>query len=356
MKKTLTNLLFLTVFVLGASFTYAQRTVTGTVTDAKTGDALIGANVLVKGSSTGTITDIDGSYSISTAVGSVLVFSYTGYANQEAAVGASGNIDIALAEGALLDEVVVVGYGTQKKRDVTGAVASLKEKEFNQGIVTSADQLLQNRVAGVNMINNSGQPGGAATVKIRGNNSIRAGASPLYVVDGVPLDGRTAKASLLSSDLGSIANSNPLNFINPSDIASIDVLKDASSAAIYGSRASNGVILITTKKAKSGAPKVDLNIGFGTSSVLKKYDVLTGDEYRAALTRYSLSSGDGRSTVDAFDEITQNGSNQNYNLSVGGGSDNSTYRFSAGYQDVRGVVKETGIKRYTDHLLPTLNY
>jgi len=255
MKRTLTQLMFLLVFVLGASSTYAQRTVSGKVTDGKTGDPLIGANILVKGTSNGTITDLDGMYSLSVAEGSTLVFSYTGYANQEVVVGTSGNIDIALAEGSVLDEVVIVGYGSQKKRDVTGSVASLKEKDFNQGIVTSADQLLQNRVAGVNIINNSGQPGGQATVKIRGNNSIRAGANPLYVIDGVPLDGRTAKAGLLATDIGAIANSNPLNFLNPSDIANIDVLKDASSAAIYGSRASNGVILITTKKAKAGAPK-----------------------------------------------------------------------------------------------------
>jgi TonB-linked SusC/RagA family outer membrane protein len=348
MKRTLTQLMFLLVFVLGASSTYAQRTVSGKVTDGKTGDPLIGANILVKGTSNGTITDLDGMYSLSVAEGSTLVFSYTGYANQEVVVGTSGNIDISLAEGSVLDEVVIVGYGSQKKRDVTGSVASLKEKDFNQGIVTSADQLLQNRVAGVNIINNSGQPGGEATVKIRGNNSIRAGASPLYVVDGVPLDGRTAKASVgLSTELGSIANSNPLNFINPSDIASIDVLKDASSAAIYGSRASNGVILITTKKAKAGAPKVDFGVSLGTSSILKKYDVLTGDEYRGALTKYGLTSGDGKGNVDAFDEILQSGSTQNYNISIGGGSETSTYRFSGGYQDIKGIIKESGIKRYT---------
>lgn len=348
MKRTLTKFMFLLVLVLGVSHTYAQRSVSGKVTDAKTGDPLIGANVLVKGTSTGTITDLDGMYTINAAVGTTLVFSYTGYSNQEAVVGASGNIDVSLQEGSVLDEVVIVGYGSQKKRDVTGAVASLKERDFNQGVVTSADQLLQNRVAGVNIINNSGQPGGEATVKIRGNNSIRAGASPLYVVDGVPLDGRTAKASLsLSGDLGRIASSNPLNFINPSDIASIDVLKDASSAAIYGSRASNGVILITTKKAKTGAPKVDLGVSLGTSSVLKKYDVLTADEYRGALTKYGLTSGDGKGSVDAFDQITRNGINQNYNISIGGGTETSTYRFSGGYQDIQGIIKESGIKRYT---------
>ncbi len=350
MTKTLTKLLFFMVFVLGISATYAQRMVTGMIKDAKTGEALIGASILVKGTTTGTITDIDGSYSLKAPVGSTLVVSYTGYPEKEMLVGESGNMDFSMEEGALLDEVVVVGYGTQKKRDVTGSIASLKEKDFNQGVITSADQLLQNRVAGVNIINNSGQPGGETTVKIRGNNSIRAGASPLYVIDGVPLDGRTAKALLLSTNLGAVANSNPLNFINPSDIASIDVLKDASSSAIYGSRASNGVILVTTKKAKNGAPVVDFGISLGTATILKKYKVATADEYRGALKKYNLPSGDGKSSVDAMDEILRNGTTQNYNFSVGSGSENATYRFSAGYQDIKGILKDSGLKRYTGSL------
>ena len=346
MKKLFQNCLVLSFVLFLGSYTYGQRTVTGTILDAETNEPLIGANVLIKGFDTGTIADIDGAFSVNMPEGAnTLVISYAGYTDQEIDVTGTSNVNIALESGELLDEIVVVGYGAIKKRDVTGSVASLKEDDFNRGVNISADQLLQGRVPGVNMINNSGQPGGAATVKIRGNNSIRAGADPLYVVDGVPLDGRTPKAALISTDIGVIENSNPLNFLNPSDIASIDVLKDASAAAIYGARAANGVILITTKKAQTGEPQVNFNTSFGTSSVAKKYDVLTGDEYRDALAAYGLE-GDGGSSVDAFDAITRSGTIQNYNLSIGTGGDDSRVRFSAGYQNVQGVLKESGIKRY----------
>ncbi len=346
MKKLSTLLSIVVFFVLISVSADAQRTVSGVITDAGSGEALIGATVVPLGSSLGTITDIDGSYTLSVPDGvDAIVVSYTGYDSQTIAITGS-TMNVSLAAGQFLDEVVVIGYGTVKKRDVTGSVASLKSEDFNKGVMISSDQLLQGRVAGVNVVNNSGQPGGQATVKVRGNNSIRAGADPLYVVDGVPLDGRTAKAGLISSDIGNIANSNPLNFLNPSDIASIEVLKDASSAAIYGARASNGVILINTKKAREGEMDVNFNASFGTSSILKKYEVLSGDQYRQALSDYELTSGDGGSSVDAFDEILRNGSVQNYNLSIGTGGEDSRVRFSAGYQDVEGIVKETGIKRY----------
>ncbi len=350
MKNLFTFLSFVVFFVLlAATQSDAQRTVSGVVTDAENGDPLIGASIVALGTAQGVITDLDGRYNLILPEGvNAVTVSYTGYETKELTV--EGNeLNVSLSPGALLDEVVVVGYGTVRKRDLTGSVASLKEEDFNKGIVISADQLLQGRVPGVNIVNNSGQPGGLATVKIRGNNSIRAGADPLYVVDGVPLDGRTPKASLINSDIGTIANSNPLNFLNPSDVASIEVLKDASSAAIYGSRASNGVVLITTKKARQGKTDVNFNATWGTSSVLKEYDILTGDEYRSALSAYQLN-GDGGSTVDAFDAITRSGSTQNYNLSVGNASENSSIRFSAGYQDIRGIVEETGIKRYSGTL------
>ncbi len=351
MKKLFTNVFLLFCFVLLAGSSYAQRTITGVITDRETSESLIGANVLVKGTTVGTITDIDGSFSLDVpADADVLVISYAGYSDQEITIGESSVVNVALGAGALLDEIVVVGYGAVKKRDLTGSVASLKEDDFNKGVVISSDQLLQGRVPGVNVINNSGQPGGQATVKVRGNNSIRAGADPLYVVDGVPLDGRTAKAGLLTTDIGNIENSNPLNFLNPSDIASIDVLKDASAAAIYGARASNGVIQITTKKAREGDVQMNFNVSAGVSNVLKKYDVLDAAGYRSALNQYGLTSGDGGGSSDAFDEITRNGNIQNYNFSVGTGGENARVRFSAGYQNVQGVIKESGIKRYSGTL------
>ena len=345
--KKLCTFLGLTLFFIVAfsSNTFAQKAITGTITDADNAP-LIGATVMAEGTTVGTITDIDGNFSLTLPAGvESVVVSYTGYETKTMPVNGSV-ANIILSSGAVLDEIVVVGYGAVKKRDITGSVASLKAEDFNQGLVVSSDQLLQGRVAGVNMVTNSGQPGGAATVKIRGNNSIRSGANPLYVVDGVPLDGRTAKASSVSTSIGAVENSNPLNFINPTDIASIEVLKDASSAAIYGSRASNGVILITTKKAKKGDLDVSFNTNFGVSNILKKYEVLDAAGFKSALNQYGLT-GDGGSDVDAFDAILQTGSTQQYNVSVGAGGERSKTRFSAGYQDVKGIVKETGLKRYT---------
>ena len=350
MKKLISKLSFTVVIMLFFTvFSFAQKTVTGTIMDEETNEPLIGASVIINGATTtGAVTDIDGRYSVTVPAGvETLEVSYTGYETK--IVPITGDVvNIMLGAGATLDEIVVVGYGAVRKRDVTGSVASLKEEDFNQGVVISADQLLQGRVPGINIVNNSGQPGGQATVKIRGNNSIRSGADPLYVVDGIPLDGRTAKASLFSTTIGNVANSNPLNFLNPSDIASIEVLKDASSAAIYGSRASNGVILITTKKARKGELDVNFNSTFGASNILKKYDVLTGDEYRTALSTYGAGGpeSDGGTSVDAFDEILQTGTTQNYNFSVGTGGEDHRVRFSGGYQDVQGIVKETGLKRY----------
>ncbi len=351
MKLSLPNMragwMTICLVLLSVSITMAQRTISGKVTDAETGEGLISASVEVKGADVGTFTDFDGNYTLTVPAGfETIVYSYTGYADQEVTLGASNVLDVPLAQGTALNEVVVVGYGAVKREDVTGSVVSLSSEDFNKGIVTNPDQLIQGRVPGVNVINNSGQPGGEATVKIRGNASIRAGANPLYVIDGVPLDGRSARAGLISTDIGNIPSSNPLNFINPQDIESISILKDASAAAIYGSRAANGVIQVTTKKGISNEPQVDFGVTFGTSSILKKYDVLTGDEYRSALNSYGLTGGDDGGNVDAFDEITQSGLLQSYNFSIGAGGDDSRYRISLGYQDEEGIIKETGIKKY----------
>lgn len=343
---------FLLLFALVglSSVAFGQRTVSGTVAD-ENGDPLPFANVYVEGTTIGTTTDIDGNYTLKVPEGgTALVVSYTGFADQTLALGSGNNLSFTMAEGSLLDEVVIVGYGAAKRSDLTGAVAAIESKDFNKGIVVAADQLMQGRLAGVNVINNSGQPGGQATIKIRGNNSIRAGADPLFVIDGVPLDGRSARASLPVSpgETGDIPTSNPLNFLNPSDIESISVLKDASSAAIYGSRGANGVVIVTTKKGRSGEPYVDFNASVGASSILKKYDVLDGNEYRAALDQYGLGggTGDGGANVDAFDEILQTGLTQRYGLSIGGGSENGNYRASFGLHDQDGIIKKSNLKRY----------
>ncbi len=343
---------FLLLFALVglSSVAFGQRSISGTVTD-ENGDPLPFANVYVEGTTIGTTTDIDGNYTLKVPEGgTALVVSYTGYSDQTLTLGSGNNLSFTMQEGSLLDEVVILGYGAAKRSDLTGSVAALEEKDFNQGIVVAADQLIQGRLAGVNVVNNSGQPGGQATIKIRGNNSIRAGANPLFVIDGVPLDGRSARAGAPAApgDTGDIPTSNPLNFLNPSDIESISVLKDASSAAIYGSRGANGVIIVTTKKGRSREPSVDFNASVGASSILKKYDVLDGNEYRSALTQYGLTSGtgDGGANVDAFDEILQTGLTQRYGLSIGGGSEYGNYRVSLGLHDQDGIIKESNLKRY----------
>ena len=345
-----TGLLMLLAISLSASV-YAQRTVTGKVTDANSGEALIGANVLLKGTSTGTTTDLDGNYELKLAVNEgTLVFTYTGFTTLEIELGDSDVIDAALSSGELLDEIVVVGYGAVKKSDLTGAVASIGERDFNQGVFTAPDQLIQGKAAGVQIINTSGAPGAETTVRIRGNNSIRAGNSPLFVVDGIPLDGRSARPGVTAGDLGATPNANPLNFLNPSDIESIQVLKDASATAIYGSRGANGVVIITTKRAKTGDPSINFSSSVGVSSLLRSYDVLDANEYRNALNQYGIAGGDGGSDVNAMDEITRTGITQNYSFSIGGGNDNGNYRVSAGYQNIEGIIDETGLKKYTGSL------
>ncbi len=352
-----TKLLLVLAVLALSNFAYAQRTVTGTVTDAQTGETLIGANVLVVGTSSGTITDFDGNYSINVPAGSTtLEFSYTGYSSERVEIGNQSVINLSLSVGKLLDEVVVVGYGTVKKSDLTGSVGSVKEEDFNKGVFVAPDQLIQGKVAGVQILNNSGQPGGESTIRIRGSSSVRAGNQPLFVVDGIPLDGRTARPGQSGTDLGNTPGGNPLNFINPNDIASIDVLKDASATAIYGSRGANGVVIITTKRGKSGDPRIDFNTSVGTSSILKKYEVLDGDEYRQALQDYGLTGGDFGGNVDAMDEILQTGITHNHNISISGGSDNGSYRISAGYLDQQGIVKESGLKKYTGSINGTYKF
>ena len=259
--KRLLHAVFMPVLLLISLSSLAQdRVVTGKVTDSKDGTPVAGASVQPKGSKTGTSTTADGSFRISVPAGiKTLVISSAEFEGQEIDVTDKSTVDVSLkASAAGLSEVVVIGYGTARKKDLTGSVGSVSEKDFNKGTYTSADQLIQGKVAGVQITNNSGTPGGGTSVKIRGNSAITGSGQPLYVVDGVPLDGRSPRPGAQDFGFGgSNPASNPLNFLNPADIASIDVLKDASATAIYGSRAAYGVILITTKKGKSGQTKID---------------------------------------------------------------------------------------------------
>lgn len=349
--------LLLASLMLFSSLALAQRTVKGRVTDAESGEGLIGATVSVVGTTRGASTDVDGNYSVEVPAGSLqLRFAYTGYAEEVVNLGASDIVNIALKPGTILDEVVVVGYGTVKKSDLTGSVVSVGEKDFNQGLVTAPDQLIQGKAAGVQIVNNSGQPGAATTVRIRGNSSIRAGNEPLFVVDGVQLTGASTKPGTNAGDLGATPGSNPLNYLNPNDIESIQVLKDASATAIYGSRGANGVIIITTKKGKSGTPSINFSTSVGASSILRKYDVLDAGEYRAALRDYGLTAGDYGSDVDAMDEILRTGFVQNHNVSVSGGSDAGTYRVGLNYFDQDGIVKSNDLRRLSANIVGSYKF
>jgi len=334
-----------------------DRTVSGKVTDSKDGSAVAGVSIVVKGTKIGTQTKNDGTFSLKVpSTATSVVVSSVNYDEQTVAIG-NGTISVSLvASSSALSDIVVVGYGTARKRDLTGSVTSVKAKDFNQGVIASPEQLIQGKVAGLQVVTNSGAPGAASTIRIRGNSSIRSGNSPLFVVDGIPLDGRLARPGFASAALGSTPESNPLYFYNAADIASMDVQKDASATAIFGSRGANGVILITTKQGQSGAAKIDVSSSIGISNILNKYDVLSGDEYRSALGAYGLPTtvntsavptGNFGASVNAFDEILQTGITNNHNVGISGGNENGKYRVSIGFFDQNGIIKNTNLQRFT---------
>jgi iron complex outermembrane receptor protein len=242
---------------------------------------------------------------------------------------------------------VVIGYGTARKKDLTGSVASVQAKDFNKGISNNPDQLLTGKVAGLQIINSSGQPGGATIVKIRGNNSIRSGNTPLYVIDGIPLDGRSPRPGLYNNTgLGTSPGANPLNFINPADIASIDVLKDASACAIYGSRGANGVILVTTRKGQNGPSKIEIGASVGIANPMRKIDILDGDGYRNALKSFNAPISDSGANINPFDEILhKNALSQNYTVAFSGGNNNGKYRASFLASDQDGIIRKSGLTK-----------
>lgn len=361
-----TKLLFYLLIMLSAlpALVYSQaRTVTGRVTDTANAP-LVDATVSVVGKSVNTKTNANGTFTINVPSGSnQLRITYVGYEDQTVPV-ISDNLTVTMTTATQsLSDVVVVGYGTARRRDITGATASVREKDFNKGVFTSPDQLIQGKAAGVMVINNTGQPGGSTTVRIRGTSSIRSGNQPLFVVDGVPLSGGSARPGGQGGNFGSDAG-NPLNFINPNDIASMEILKDASATAIYGSRGANGVIIITTKRGQSGVPQVDASASTSISTILKQLEVLSADEYRQALKDYNspLDSATGRlrgdfgGSVDAFDAITRTAVTQNYNVAVSGGAENGRYRISAGYLNQQGIIKNSDLKKFTANLTSSFRF
>ncbi len=340
--SSLRTVLFLLASVVALSLT-AQVTVSGTLTDQETSEPLIGASILAVGTSTGTVTDFDGTYSLAVPEGvTQLQFSYTGYPTLTQDIDGRTVIDLALAPGQLLDEVVVVGYGAVKKEDLTGSVATIDDETFNRGAIVSPTNLIAGKVAGVNISSGSGSnPGEGPTVRIRGGTSINASNNPLYVIDGVPISNNAVSGSRSA-----------LNFLNPDDIANMTVLKDASAAAIYGSRGANGVILITTKKGQSGAPRISYR-GEGTvSSVINRQQNLDAAAFRDVVT---FAAPDrlgnlGNASTNWFDELTRTAYGTQHNLSVSGGGETNTYRLSAGYQKLEGVIRGAETERISLNL------
>ena len=323
-----------TVFtLLSFSWVIAQRTISGTVTDSD-GAPLIGVNILEQATGNGTITDLDGKYTITVGDNASLAFSYTGYQPQTLSVGDRSILDISLSVGALLDEIVVIGYGTLKKSDLTGSLASVSAKDFEQQPLTRLDQALQGRAAGVAVTQTSGAPGAGFKIRIRGSNSISGNNNPLYVVDG-----------LVVGDI---------NSINVNDIASMEVLKDASATAIYGSRGANGVVLITTKTGKKGPAKVELETFIGSSKVAQELNFMTpaefaegvnfaeGNEIYTAQEISALQSG-GENWQDRF---FRNAGFSNAQLSISGGSDAINYYVSGNFYDAEGTITSQEYRRY----------
>jgi len=325
MKSCLTKWSFSLFLVFGLTLSAsAQKMISGKVTDAGNGDALIGANVLVKGSDSGTITDIDGTYSLKASQGDVLVFSYAGYNDQEIVVGSSATIDVALQAGRLLDEVVVVGYGTQREKEITSAVVSVSRENFNQGPISDPAQLLQGKVSGLQIYNRGGDPNRSSVIRMRGISTVGANVEPLVVIDGI------IGASLQNVD--------------PNDIESIDVLKDGSAAAIYGSRGSSGVIIVTTKRGNKGGVKLSYSGQFGASSAMRGIKIMTPEEFVTA------GGTDLGSKTDWIKEVTQTGLNQVHSLSADGGAGSTSYRISANLRQVDGILKNSGFDQLNTRL------
>ncbi|WP_321517975.1 TonB-dependent receptor [uncultured Bacteroides sp.] len=308
---------------------FAQKiTITGQVKDPSN-EGIIGASVVEKGTTNGTMTDIDGKFSLSVSPKAILTITYIGYKNQEVAVKGATHLNVVLQENAeLLDEIVVIGYGSVKRKDVTTSVASVSTKDLDERPIISAAAAIQGKAAGVNVIQPNGEPGAGMVVRIRGNSSINASNDPLYVVDGVPMT--------------------EINFLSPNDIESMQILKDASSAAIYGSRASNGVVLITTKAGAKGEAKINFSAQAGITDVAKQMHSLNVAQYKELMDEIgSVNLPDGlKDETNWFDETYRTGVTQNYQLSVSNANDKLKYFISGGYTKEDGIIKVAFYERY----------
>ncbi|MBK9489621.1 MAG: TonB-dependent receptor [Haliscomenobacter sp.] len=352
MKKL--SLVFM-LLLSGLASLLAQRTITGKVIDQGTKDPLIGATILAKGTSAGTVTDVDGSYSLSAPANATsLIISYTGFVTREIELGSSNVVDVELESDILnINEVVVVGYGTQQRRDITGTISSIKGSDLAASPVQSFDQALQGRAAGVNVSLPNGVLNNPPVFRIRGINSINLSSFPLIVLDGVP--------TFTGDQSGNNAANNVLSNINPNDIESIEILKDAAAAAIYGSRASAGVVLITTKRGKEGKTKISYDGWAGFTSAARRFDLLNAEQYVAYKNeaarnanlpdQFFLETIDGKLVdTDWYDYILQTGKSQNHGLSFSGGNAGTTYFLSLGYSNQEGMIVSNTFERLSGRL------
>ncbi len=324
---------------------YSQnKVISGKVTDSKDGSGLVGVNILAKGATTGTQTGPGGAYQISVSPSvTALVFSFVGFTTQEVNISGktSADVSMTLTTGSLA-EVVVIGYGTRMKKDLTGAVTAISEKDFNKGAITTPEQLIIGKISGVSITPNDGTPGSGSTIRIRGGASLNASNDPLIVIDGMPL-----------SNSGIAGAPNALATINPSDIASFTVLKDASATAIYGSRASNGVIIITTKKGLKGKPKISFTSQLSGGVLAEKFSVLSPDQFRTLVNTYGTDAQKalmGSANTDWQDEIYQTAISTDNNVSVAGSMKNLPYRLSLGYLNQNGILKTGNLERFATSL------
>ena len=345
------SLLLVALLVIGCLQLMAQtRTIKGEVTDAQNGEALIGATVMVEGEKGGTVTDFDGNFSLQVSSSAKKIkVSYIGYIDKVLSI--SDNMKVKLeSDSKALADVVVIGYGTARKSDLTGSVATVKSKDFNKGLVSSPEQLINGKVSGVQIMSNSGSASAGSTIRVRGGASLNASNDPLIVLDGVPLEQGGISGN----------SSNFLSMINPSDIESMTVLKDASSTAIYGSRASNGVIIITTKKGQQGAVKVNFNTTNSLQTRAQMVDMLSRDEFVNVINQYGSANQKsllGTANTDWNDEVYRTAFGTDNNLSVSGSIDKwLPFRVSVGYYNQSGLVRKDNVERWTGNVVLTPSF
>lgn len=333
----------------------AVRTITGRVSDAETNEPLIGVNILIKGTTSGSVTDFDGNYTITADPGDILIFSYLSYQTTEFKVQNQAVLNVNLESDAqALDEVVVVGYGTSKRSDVTGSLSSISSEDLREVPVTGLDQAILGRAAGVQVTQNSGAPGGGVSIRVRGIGSTFT-AEPLYVIDGIPVvNDNSSSRNQYDGVEGTVQSSNTLNTINPNDIESIEILKDASATAIYGARGANGVVLITTKRGKAGRSKISLESYLGTQKLVRKVDVLDLREYAEYYNSNPFVEIEEFADVDLLgtgtdwqEEIFRRAFNYNTQLTLSGGSERTQFALSGGFNRNEGIVVGSAFERFS---------